>query len=68
VTNVADALQQIAGIDVRRRGLVVRKLIYIWGGSFDQTLLVDGFKLDDVQTGHHSMNTFRLKLLRELKL
>jgi iron complex outermembrane receptor protein len=30
VTNVADALQQIAGIDVRR-GLVVRKLIYIYG-------------------------------------
>jgi iron complex outermembrane receptor protein len=31
--------------------------LYIRGGSFDQTLLlVDGFKLDDVQTGHHSMN------------
>jgi iron complex outermembrane receptor protein len=34
VTNVADALQQIAGIDVRRRGLVVRKLIYIYGRKF----------------------------------
>jgi iron complex outermembrane receptor protein len=47
-------------------GLVVRKLIYIYGGSFDQTLLlVDGFKLDDVQTGHHSMNlALPLKLLK----
>jgi iron complex outermembrane receptor protein len=36
---------------------VVRADLYIRGGSFDQTLLlVDGFKLDDVQTGHHSMN------------
>jgi iron complex outermembrane receptor protein len=66
VTNVADALQQIAGIDVRRRGTSGTKLIYIYGGSFDQTLLlVDGFKLDDVQTGHHSMNlALLLKLLR----
>jgi iron complex outermembrane receptor protein len=41
--------------------------LYIRGGSFDQTLLlVDGFKLDDVQTGHHSMNlALPMKLLRE---
>jgi vitamin B12 transporter len=58
VTNVADALQQIAGIDVRRRGTSgMQADLYIRGGSFDQTLLlIDGFKLDDVQTGHHSMN------------
>jgi iron complex outermembrane receptor protein len=51
-------LQQIAGIDVRRRGTSgMQADLYIRGGSFDQTLLlVDGFKLDDVQTGHHSMN------------
>ena len=31
--------------------------LYIRGGSFDQTLLlIDGVKLDDAQTGHHSMN------------
>jgi vitamin B12 transporter len=58
VTNVADALQQIAGIDVRRRGTSgMQADLYIRGGSFDQTLLlIDGFKLDDVQTGHHSLN------------
>jgi vitamin B12 transporter len=58
VSNVADALQQIAGIDVRRRGTSGTQAdLYIRGGSFDQTLLlIDGFKLDDVQTGHHSMN------------
>jgi iron complex outermembrane receptor protein len=64
VTNVADALQQIAGIDVRRRTSGTQADLYIRGGSFDQTLLlVDGFKLDDVQTGHHSMLCL-LKLLR----
>ncbi|SEA14905.1 iron complex outermembrane recepter protein [Flavobacterium gillisiae] len=58
VTNVADALQQIAGIDVRRRGTSgMQSDLYIRGGSFDQTLLlIDGFKVDDAQTGHHSMN------------
>jgi vitamin B12 transporter len=58
VSNVADALQLIAGIDVRRRGTSgMQADLYIRGGSFDQTLLlIDGFKLDDVQTGHHSMN------------
>jgi vitamin B12 transporter len=58
VTNVADALQQIAGIDVRRRGTSGTQAdLYIRGGSFDQTLLlIDGFKVDDAQTGHHTMN------------
>jgi vitamin B12 transporter len=58
VSNVADALQQIAGIDIRRRGTNgMQADLYIRGGSFDQTLLlVDGIKLDDAQTGHHTMN------------
>jgi len=58
VTNVADALQQIAGIDIRRRGTNSSQAdLYIRGGSFDQTLLlVDGIKVDDAQTGHHTMN------------
>jgi iron complex outermembrane receptor protein len=64
VTNVADALQQIAGIDVRRRTSGTQADLYIRGGSFDQTL-PDGL---DVQTGHHSMNLALLILLRELKL
>ena len=31
--------------------------LYIRGGSFDQTLLlIDGIKVEDPQTGHHTMN------------
>ncbi len=58
VPSVAVALQQIAGIDVRQRGLAGTQAdLYIRGGSFDQTLLlVDGIKLDDAQTGHHTLN------------
>ena len=58
VTNVTDLLQQIAGIDVRRRGTVgMQSDLYIRGGSFDQTLLlIDGIKVEDSQTGHHTMN------------
>ena len=58
VTNVADALQQIAGIDVRRQGVNgMQSDLYIRGESFDQTLLlIDGIKVDDAQTGHHTMN------------
>ncbi len=58
VTNVADALQQIAGIDVRRQGVNgMQADLYIRGGGFDQTLLlIDGIKVDDPQTGHHTLN------------
>lgn len=57
-SNVADLLQQFAGIDIRRRGTAgMQADLYIRGGGFDQTLLlVDGFKLDDAQTGHHTLN------------
>ena len=57
-TNVADLLQSIAGIDVRRRGTDgMQSDIYIRGGQFNQTLiLIDGFKTEDPQTGHHTMN------------
>ena len=58
VTNVADLLQQVAGVDVRRRGVEGTQAdLYIRGGSFDQTLLlIDGIKLEDAQTGHHTLN------------
>lgn len=58
-TNVADLLQQVGGIDVRRRGIDgTQSDLYIRGGNFDQTLLlIDGIKMDDSQTGHHTMNT-----------
>ena len=58
VTNVSDLLKEITGIDVRRRGVGgVQGDLYIRGGGFDQTLLlVDGMKMDDAQTGHHTLN------------
>ena len=57
-TNIADLLQQVAGIDIRRRGVNgMQSDLYIRGGSFDQTLLlIDGIKVEDPQTGHHTMN------------
>tara|TARA_R110001632_G_scaffold19898_10_gene59874 strand:+ start:4294 stop:6108 length:1815 start_codon:yes stop_codon:yes gene_type:complete len=57
-TNVADLLQLVAGVDIRRRGTGGGQAdLYIRGGGFDQTLLlIDGIKMDDAQTGHHTMN------------
>jgi iron complex outermembrane receptor protein len=57
-TNISDLLQNFAGIDIRRRGVDgMQSDLYIRGGNFDQTLiLIDGVKMDDPQTGHHSMN------------
>lgn len=57
-TNVAELLQQVAGVDVRRRGTAGSQAdLYIRGGGFDQTLLlIDGIKMDDSQTGHHTLN------------
>ena len=57
-TNVADILQQVAGVDIRRRGTGGSQSdLYIRGGGFDQTLLlIDGIKMDDAQTGHHTLN------------
>ena len=56
--NVSDLLQEFAGIDVRKRGASgVQADLYIRGGGFDQTLLlIDGIKVEDPQTGHHTMN------------
>ncbi|SFS74417.1 TonB-dependent receptor plug domain-containing protein [Lutibacter maritimus] len=57
-TNLSDLLQSVAGIDIRRRGTDgMQSDLYIRGGNFDQTLvLIDGVKMDDAQTGHHTMN------------
>jgi iron complex outermembrane receptor protein len=57
-TNLTDLLQSVAGIDLRRRGTDgMQADLYIRGGNFDQTLvLIDGVKMDDAQTGHHTMN------------
>lgn len=55
---IADLLQQVAGVDIRRRGTGGSQAdLFIRGGGFDQTLLlIDGIKMDDAQTGHHTMN------------
>ncbi len=57
-STVVNLLQQVAGIDVRQRGTNgMQADLYIRGGSFDQTLLlIDGIKVEDSQTGHHTLN------------
>jgi len=57
-SNTADLLQHVAGVDIRRRGIDgMQSDLYIRGGNFEQTLLlIDGIKMDDSQTGHHTMN------------
>lgn len=56
--DVAELLHMVAGVDVRQRGVHgVQSDIGIRGGTFDQTLiLINGIKMVDPQTGHHSMN------------
>ena len=58
ISNVVDLLQQSVGLDIRRRGSGgVQADLYIRGGGFDQTLLLlDGMKMVDSQTGHHTLN------------
>ena len=58
VTFIVDLLQQVAGLDIKRRGAgSVQADLNIRGGTFDQTLLlIDGIKLEDPQTGHHILN------------
>jgi iron complex outermembrane receptor protein len=57
-TTLIDVLTDIAGIEIRSRGAQdVQSDIYIRGGGFDQVLvLVDGIKVDNPQTGHHTLN------------
>lgn len=56
--STADLLHYVGGVDVRTRGANgIQSDIGIRGGTFEQTLiLVNGIKLNDPQTGHHSMN------------
>ena len=70
-TNVSELLQQIAGLDIRRRGAEgMQADLYIRGGSFDQTLLlIDGIKVEDPQTGHHTMNmTLPLEVIERIEI
>ena len=56
--HLVDFLQQVAGLDVRRRGVGPTQADFnLRGGTFDQTLLlIDGIALEDAQTGHHLAN------------
>jgi vitamin B12 transporter len=58
VRTVAEALQSVAGLDVRQRGpFGVQADLHARGGGFDQALvLIDGVRLSDPQTGHHLLN------------
>lgn len=69
--NLAELLQEVAGIDIRRRGVNgMQADLYIRGGSFDQTLiLIDGIKVEDPQTGHHSMNmALPLEVIKRIEI
>ncbi len=58
VKNINEVLGFLNGVDLRQRGpFGTQADISIDGGSFDQTLvLVNGAKVSDPQTGHHSLN------------
>ena len=70
-SSLAELLQQEAGVDIRRRGPMGSQAdLYIRGGSFDQTLLlIDGIKLEDAQTGHHTLNAaLPLELIERIEI
>ncbi len=70
-SSLAELLQQEAGVDIRRRGAMGSQAdLYIRGGSFDQTLLlIDGIKLEDAQTGHHTLNAaLPLELIERIEI
>lgn len=55
---VNELLQTASGVDVRTRGFLdIQSDISIRGGTYDQNLiLLNGFNMNDPQTGHHNMN------------
>ncbi len=55
---VADILQYLPGLDVRRRGANDAQVdLSMRGGTFDQVLvLINGVPLTDAQTGHYTLN------------
>lgn len=57
VLNIADALEWIAGVDVRQRGNGTNVNVSIRGAGHEQTLImVDGVRMNDPQAGHHNFN------------
>lgn len=59
VTSLADVLRLQAGVDVLRQGMEGANAdIYLRGGTYSQVLLlIDGIRVDDPQTGHHTLNS-----------
>ena len=58
VTNLADALEWVSGLDVRQRGSGGTQVdLGIRGAAYEQTLiLVDGVRMNDPQSGHHNFD------------
>lgn len=56
--SIDEILQQVAGMDIRRRGANgVQSDIGFRGSSFEQVLLLlNGIRMNDSQTGHNTMN------------
>lgn len=56
--SIDEILQQVSGMDVRRRGANgVQSDIGFRGGSFEQVLLLlNGIRMNDSQTGHNTLN------------
>lgn len=59
VTSLADVLRLQAGVDVLRQGMEgANGDIYLRGGTYSQVLLlIDGIRVDNPQTGHHTLNS-----------
>lgn len=58
IQSIEDLLEYAINIDLRQRGIDgIQSDVSIRGGSFEQVLiLINGIKINDPQTGHHSMN------------
>ena len=58
ISNLADALEWVSGLDVRQRGSGGTQVdLGIRGAAYEQTLiLVDGVRMNDPQTGHHNFD------------
>lgn len=58
VKSLNEVLSFVGGVDLRQRGVFGTQAdVSIDGGSFEQTLiLLNGMKISDAQTAHHSLN------------
>jgi len=58
VRTIDDVLRMVSGVDIRSRGVGGGQTdISMRGGTFDQVMvMVNGVAINDIQTGHYSMN------------